>query len=394
MDKIKMADLPAQYREAHRYMEPTPEVMLNHGMYVGGSVIQKFEEDFAKYIGSKHAIGMSSGTDALTAAYACLVRSWAPGAKRLVITQANTFVATASAALRLPQTYVSFVDCDKDFQMDSEQLELTIQAAIDDDYHTIIVVPVHMYGMVGCISHIRYIINKYNEASLVEDASHAHGACDINGRRAGSYGDMAAFSCFPAKPLGAGGDAGVVTTDDHGYDRWLRSYQNCGRDSAWDEYNRVGFTYRLDAIQASILCGKLCCLDRWLARRSEIAQRYARSIMPHSGVRIPSVLGSTSNSAWYAYPLRISIRRKRENLLNTFERQSVPFKVYYPKIVPDTPAFIANPCVKRFAGVEGHINGWGRSKSYSEQLVCLPIHEFMTDEQVDFIAECINKETK
>ena len=298
-----MVDLRAQFAEDYQDMIPTPEQLLESGQYVGGPPITDFEEAWATYCGVGHAVGTSSGTSALTASFMVLLAQWRRGCPRglsqrrvRIITQANTFVATANAALRIPELEVNFIDCDEYFGMSVAGLQEVL--ARGGDWDVTIVVPVHMYGIMCDMQALVHLVNQHDNVFMVEDASHAHGSSDIHGRKAGSYGDLAAFSLFPAKPLGAAGDAGIVVTNQKSYAEYVRSYCDVGRGESWDVYDKVGFTYRLDTLQAVILRAKLRCLDSWRLQRQHLAEKYYEAWKDVEEIKLPYPRPTCAETAW------------------------------------------------------------------------------------------------
>lgn len=384
-----MVDLSAQFAAARQYMTPSPQQLLESGQYIGGPVIKDFEQAWAEYCGVAHAIGTSSGTSALTACFAALLSRWrsakakSEGKRIRIITQANTFVATANAALRIPDLEVVFVDCDEYFGMSV----IDLQRALDDrpeDWDVTIVVPVHMYGIMCDMQAISTLVNQRTGVFLVEDASHAHGSRDIYGRMAGAYSDLAAFSLFPAKPLGAAGDAGIVTTNQHYYEKHIRSYCNVGRGHDWETYDRVGFTYRLDALQALILRAKLHCLDDWREYRERVATKYWAELQANF-IQLPVTRPVTFSCAWYGFPLRI-VRDIRERLQTRLFEQGIPCKRYYPQILPSGPPLAR----EKIAGRVHVVGDLHVARKCCDEVLCIPIHEFLSDEQQDFIIKQIN----
>jgi dTDP-4-amino-4,6-dideoxygalactose transaminase len=373
---VKFIDLPAQYEAARSlFMDVKPEDYLAQGQYIGGEPVRAFEECFAEYCGVKHAIGCSSGTDALTACFETVAAFYGGMEKSiLVVTQANTFVATANAALRIPRATVTFVDCDEHFQMDLDELETMLPLATTH-YNLVIVVPVHMYGIMADMPRLMEIAKEYSNVRVVEDASHAHGSICTWGR-AGSYGHMSAFSCYPAKPLGAVGDAGVITTEMDDYADYARSYCNCGRGADWDMYDKVGYTHRLDTIQAVVLDAKLNLLDSWRDARSKVAEGYSHALFRVENLAAPRIPEYQVGVAWYAYPILLSTGTEMINLMERLKTVGVPTKRYYSQIIPDSSGHRYHPqVVLQLSG--------RRARDYASRLLCLPIHEFMSLLELD-----------
>jgi dTDP-4-amino-4,6-dideoxygalactose transaminase len=244
-----------------------------------------------------------------------------------------------------------------------------------------------MYGFVCDMPAIMAVTGQYKDTYTVEDASQAHGSSLLGDSRVGSYGDLAAFSLFPTKPLGAAGDAGIVVTDSEVYAGYVRSYCNVGR--ALDDpntYLHVGYTHRLDAVQATVLRGKLYHLDAWRKRREELAASYLAELTEHIPTVLMTMLAppNQKDNAWYAYPVRFADKEQRERVQEHMREQGIPCKQHYNLTVPDTPAYKYNPRVVFSSEI-------GQAREFTERLLCLPIHEFMTEEQVKYICQEIRK---
>lgn len=380
MFPISMADLRAQYAAAYMDMMPTPESLLEIGRYIGGEPVATFEKSWAAYCDTKHAVGTSSGTAALTACFAAIIEAQCVTGRIRVITQANTFVATVNAALRIPAVEVTLIDCDDNFGMSVPQLEAVLERD-KGTYALTIVVPVHMYGIMCDMPAIAELAHKYPGVCMVEDASHAHGSEDVMHRAAGSYGDMAAFSLFPAKPLGAAGDAGIVVTDVDYLADIVRSYCNCGRGREYDSYVREGFTYRLDTIQATVLSGKLAHLNDWREAREGIAARYQRQLKDVPGIRLPSA-SRNGQCAWYAFPLRLSTPGARSGLQSLLTAQGIPSKRYYDKSLASLDWLRTHPRVHALENTP-------QACAIAEEVLCIPNHEFLAAEQQAMIIHTI-----
>lgn len=240
--------------------------------FILGEEVAAFEREIASYLGVRHAIGVSSGTDALTVALSAL--GIGPGDE--VITTPYTFFATTGAILRVGATPV-FADIDgASFNLDPER----VAAAITE--RTRALLPVHLFGQPADLGALGQLAQRHSLA-LIEDAAQAIGAT-FDGQRVGSFGDFGCFSFFPTKNLGGFGDGGLVTTNDDRLATLARSLRGHGF-SVKHHSQRLGGNYRLDALQAAILRVKLPHLDGYNARRREHAQRYAERAAPE--LRLP-----------------------------------------------------------------------------------------------------------
>jgi dTDP-4-amino-4,6-dideoxygalactose transaminase len=237
--------------------------VLATGAFVGGPYVEQFEADWAAYCEAEHAIGVANGTDALELA----LRALGITVGDEVIIPGNTFIATAEAAIAVGATPV-FVDVDPDTLLVDPE---AVDAAVTD--RTAAIIPVHLYGQMADMHALRRVADRYGLA-LVEDAAQAHGA-RWKGQRAGTLGDMACFSFYPGKNLGALGDAGAVVTNDAVLAQRVRLFSNHGRD-AESKYLHpyLGRNSRLDGMQAGFLSVKLAHLDAWTHARRGVAAVY------------------------------------------------------------------------------------------------------------------------
>src|SRR5438105_6515363 len=258
---IPLLDLKQQYAAIRDDVLRVTQEVYESQHFILGKRVDDFERDFATYCQSRHAVGLSSGTDALL--IALMVLGVGPGDE--VIVPAYSFFATAGVVDRLGATPV-FVDIDlADYNIDPKQIESRITS------NTKAIMPVHLYGQCAAMDEINRIAAKHNLA-VVEDAAQAVGA-EYDGRRAGVLGTMAAFSFFPSKNLGAFGDAGAVTCEDEAtYERLIDFRVHGMRPKYYHRY--VGGNFRIDALQAAILHVKLAHLERWSEGRRRNAAIY------------------------------------------------------------------------------------------------------------------------
>ncbi|HEY4490705.1 MAG TPA: DegT/DnrJ/EryC1/StrS family aminotransferase, partial [Acidobacteriota bacterium] len=257
---IPFVDFEAEYRRLEPEIMQCLRSFFSSGRYILGENVQAFESEFAAYCGTRFAIGVASGTEALRLSLiACGVT---PNDE--VITAANTAVATALAISACGAKPV-FIDPDPFYTMDIGEIETRITE------RTKAIIPVHLYGHPADCDEVRAIADKHG-LSLIEDASQAHGA-EYKGRRAGSLGRLACFSFYPTKNLGCYGDGGMITTNDARLCEQLRSLRNLGKSGA-DTHTMKGYNSRLDELQASVLRVKLKHLTEWNQRRRHFASIY------------------------------------------------------------------------------------------------------------------------
>lgn len=266
MSKIPCLDLRKQHQSIKQEIFEAFEKVYDVTAFSGGPFVEEFENAFASYIGANHAIGVANGTIALH--LAMLALSIGPGDE--VIIPANTFIATAWGVSHCGATPV-FVDCDaENWEIDPSKIEAAITS------NTKAVIGVHLYGQPFDIDAVKAICDK-NHLYLIEDAAQAQGA-RYYGKTVGTFGEMACYSFYPGKNLGACGEAGGITTNNDEYAKHLRSLRNHGSTTRY-YHDEVGYNYRMGGLEGASLSIKLKYLENWNNRRREIASRYQKEII-------------------------------------------------------------------------------------------------------------------
>lgn len=320
-EPIPAEDLTRQYGPIASEIHKAIDRVLPSGKYTLGPVLEGFERDFARYCGVEHAIGISSGTAALQLALAAM--GVGPGDE--VITQANTYVATAFAISYLGATPV-FVDVDPvHANLDVAALEARITP------RTKAILPVHLYGHPVDMDPLLQVARKYG-LRVLEDASHAHGAT-YKGRRVGALGDAAAFSFYPSKVLGAYGDAGAIVTNDAGLAKKMRVLRYMGQEVK-GTHLIVGYQERLDPMQAAILQVKLRHLEGWIEQRRSIARRYG-GLLAGLPLRLPAERADCRH-VYYLYTLFVP---RRDELVAHLEGCGIGTQTIYHTPVPLQPCY-------------------------------------------------------
>ncbi len=311
--KTPFLELAPTYLELKAEIDAAISTVLARGWYILGEQVSAFEGEFAHYIGAKHCVGVASGLDALVLSLMAL--DIGPGAE--VIVPSNTYIATALAVSRVGAKVV-FVEPDiETHNLDPNRLE----AAVTE--RTAAVIPVHLYGLPADMDPINAIACKYG-FRVIEDAAQAHGS-KYKGCRAGSLGDIGAFSFYPGKCLGAFGDAGAVVTIDESIADKVRTLRNYGsRVKYFNEYK--GLNSRLDELQAGVLRVKLRHLDEWNSRRSKLASDLQNALQEIPGIAIP-VEPHGFESCWHLYVIRTS---QRDRLQQALEKQGIGTMIHYP----------------------------------------------------------------
>lgn len=361
---VPSVDLAAEWREIAAEAEPRVLEVLRSQQFVLGPAVASFERAVAERIGVAHAIGVASGSDALLLSLMAL--DVGPGDE--VVTSAFTFFATASAITRLGATPV-FADVRRDdFLVDPG----AVRAAVGP--RTRVVMPVHLYGQCADFAELDAIARSAG-AAIVEDAAQAIGAAR-DGRAAGTVGDLAAFSFYPTKNLGAAGDAGLVTTGDERLAARVRRLRVHGSEKRY-EHLEVGINSRMDGIQGALLEVKLRRLDEWARARVARAARYDALFESAglSGLVAPPIVHPGSRHVFHQYVVRSA---RRDDLRAHLASRGISSEVYYP-----IPLHLQE-CFADLGWKRGDLPETERAAAES---LALPIYPQLSDAQQDRVVE-------
>ena len=365
MNKIPLIDLKRQYLTIKEEIDAAIQSVLNSACFILGEPVEAFEKSFAQACGVEFGVGASSGTTALYLALTTL----GIGAGDEVITTANTFIATTEA---ISQTgaRVIFADINEGtYNIDCNSLEQKITP------RTKVIVPVHLYGQSADMEAVCRIAKKH-DLKVIEDASQAHLA-EFNGQPVGSFGDCAVFSFYPAKNLGAYGDAGMVVTNDETLAQKMRMLSNHGRINKY-EHVMEGYNYRLDTLQAAVLNVKFKYLAKWTQQRREIAQIYDKSLKDFD-VIIP-VADPRAKHVFHLYVIRV---KNRERLEKTLAQNGISTGVHYPAPLHLQKAY------QHLGYKRGDLPVTERC---CEEILSLPLFPELTSLELDRIIEVIRRE--
>jgi dTDP-4-amino-4,6-dideoxygalactose transaminase len=362
---VPLLDLTAQYRAIKADVDAAIADVMESQHFILGPKVEQCEQAIARYCGSTHAIGVSSGSDALLA---CLMAEGiGPGDE--VITTAYTFFATAGAIARVGATPV-FVDIDPDTcNLNPSRIAAKVTA------RTRAVMPVHLYGQMADMDAVMDLAARFSLV-VIEDAAQAIGA-EHDGKRAGTIGDYGCFSFFPSKNLGAAGDAGMIVTNDARRAEKLRCLRSHGANPKY-HHRLIGGNFRLDAIQAAIVSAKLPYLDRWTAARQRNATLYSElleELVPSRQIGLPSVV--TDRHIFNQYVIRTA---DRDGLKKALQSRGVATEIYYP-----VPMHLQE-C---FAGLGHPIGAFPESERAAKETLALPVHPELTADQAQYVAGCI-----
>ncbi len=359
--RVPLLDLKGQYASIRSEVREAIDRVCESQYFILGPEVTGLEEEVARFCGSKFAVGVSSGTDALLAALMAL------GVKAgdEVITTAYSFFATAGVVSRLGAVPV-FADIDPGtFNIDPAQVRAKVTS------RTRAILPVHLYGRCADMD---AILDAARGIPVVEDAAQAIGAADARGRQAGAMGKMGCFSFFPSKNLGGFGDGGMVTTDDEQMAESLRMLRVHGMKPKY-VHRVVGGNFRLDALQAAVLRVKLKHLPRWTAGRRSNAERYRR-LFAEAGLAGKVVLpGDVPGHIYNQFVIRCP---RRDGLRKFLEENGVGSEVYYP---------IPLHLQECFAGLGGRKGGLPHSERAAEETLALPIYPELTEEQQRYVVD-------
>jgi dTDP-4-amino-4,6-dideoxygalactose transaminase len=361
---IPYLDLKAQYKSIQPEVEAAVLKVLASTEYVLGSEVAKFEDEFADYSGAQYGVGVNSGTSALH--LALLAAGVGPNDE--VLTVPYTFVAT-TAAIRYTGATPVFVDIDPGtYMIDPEKIAVRITE------RTKAIVPVHLYGQPCDMDPILKIARKH-KLVVIEDAAQAHGAV-YKCRRVGSIGDMATFSFYPGKNLGACGEAGMVTTSNAEFARKIRLLRNWGTEQRYFHMLQ-GFNYRMDNIQGAVLRVKLRYLERWTEARRANAAIY-HEMLKGSGVVIP-VTAPERRHVFHVYAIRSP---RRQALTGFLLARDIEFGIHYPEPIHLTRAH---------ADLGYQQGDFPIAEAVSEQILSLPLWPEMTREQIHTVSAAVRE---
>jgi dTDP-4-amino-4,6-dideoxygalactose transaminase len=370
VNRILFNDLGKQWEVIKDDALPRIDNLFNSSSYINGPDVNTFENNFAQYIGTDYAVGVSNGTDALKLCVEALNLEGKVG----IIVPANTFIATLlGAEMALPNAEFILTDCDEYYQMDMNTLE-DILSKRRGDWDECVIMPVHLYGSACDIEKIMKLSRMFN-CWVIEDCSQAHGTTTNKGRPVGTFGHMSAFSMYPGKNLGAAGDAGVITTNNkHFYDT-LKLLQNWGAVEKY-YYERKGYNNRLDSIQAIIVDEKLKHLNEWNENREKIASWYDELIQNDKIIK-PKKASYCGRHTYHIYCVRL-LDLNRDEVMSKLNDNDIQSGIHYPIPIEQTKIY--------------EDKGWNNTNTrlYAEQLMSLPMHPFMTREDVERIAKVIN----
>lgn len=374
---MQFRDLKKQYQVLKSEMDAAIGRVLEASNYISGKQVSELEAELAEYVGKKHCITCGNGTDALTLA----LMAWNIGEGDAVFVPDFTFFSSAETAAYEGATPV-FTDILEDtFNMDPDSLERAVKAVLAEGKLTPkAIVTVDLFGLPADYDRIRAIADKYG-LYILEDAAQGFGG-QYHGKRAGSFGDIATTSFFPAKPLGCYGDGGAIFTDNDEWAALLRSYRIHGKGS--DKYDnvRIGMNSRLDTLQAAVLQVKLKAFkDYELQDTDAIAAKYAAGLK--DCVKVP-VIPEGLGSGWAQYSILLKDEKEREEVQAYLKENDVPSMIYYPRGMHQQTAF---------AGCNLYGEEFPVTSKVCGRVLALPLSPYLTEEDQQKVIRLIRRKT-
>lgn len=366
---VPLLDLKAQYNSIRSEIEPVIKEVIESQYFILGPKVVELEQDVANYSNTKHAIGVSSGTDALLIALMAI--DVKPGDE--IITTPYSFFATAGVIARLDAKPV-FVDIEEDtYNIDPAKIE----SAITDKTRAII--PVHLYGQMADMDPIMEIAKKHN-LYVIEDAAQAIGSEYKDGKRAGSIGDIGCFSFFPSKNLGGFGDAGMVVTNDDKLAEKLVQLRVHGSHPKY-YHKMVGGNFRIDAMQSAVLSVKLKHLDNWTEGRQENAQDYI-TLIGESGLSDKISTPVIKNNYRHIFNQFILRVPQRDDLILHLRSKNIGCEIYYPVALHNQECF---------AYLNYGDGDFPVSEQAAKDTIAIPIYPELTVAQKKYVVDSIKE---
>ena len=366
---MEFLDLKTQQKRIRKPLEKRINSILDHGAYIMGPEVFELEEKLADYCGVKHAISCSSGTDALLIP----LMAWGIGPGDAVFTTPFTYVATAEVISILGATPV-FVDVyESTFNIDCNKLEIEINKVINEGkLKPKAIIPVDLFGLPARYRLIDKIAKKYN-LKVIEDAAQSFGG-SIRDKKVGTFGDIAATSFYPAKPLGCYGDGGAIFTNDDSLAEECKAIRIHGTKS--DKYNSemIGLNGRLDSIQAAVLLEKLSIFDKELEMRNKIDTKY-RSFLNNAQYHPKEYQSSHA-----LFSIVLGCEERRNSLISRLTAEKIPTVIYYRYPIHLMEGF-------KYLGYKEQ--DLPISELLSKTIVSLPMHPYLADEELEKIKKCI-----
>lgn len=369
--QIPFINLASQYNENKSSIDQAINKVLTHGQYIMGPEVAELEAELSSYIGVKHTLACSSGTDALV--LPLMAQDVNQG--DAIFTSPFTFFASAESISLVGATPI-FVDIDPDtYNLDVQDLQNKIQQVKKQgNLNAKGIIPVDLFGLAADYNAIQKLADIHG-LFILEDAAQSFGAA-YKGKKAGGLADVAATSFYPAKPLGCYGDGGAVFTNDDILYEKLVSLRVHGQAKSGDKYDNIhiGLNARMDTIQAAVLLEKLKFYDEELEKRNEVAAQYSRRLSNYCETpSIPDGYGSV----WAQYTIQVD---DREKLKNDLMEKGIPTAVFYPIPIHLSTAY---------QHLEHKVGDFPVAELAAKHVISLPMHPYLKTGTIDYICDCV-----
>ncbi|MBI4845292.1 MAG: DegT/DnrJ/EryC1/StrS family aminotransferase [Candidatus Omnitrophica bacterium] len=362
--KVSFLDLRTQYKSIKKELQKAFDDIFENQQFILGPYVEKFEKEFAAYCQAKYCIGVNSGTTALFLA----LNAYNIKAGDEVILPVNTFIATAEAVSMCNATPV-FIDIkEDDFNIDVKKIEKAITK------RTKAIIPVHLYGQCADIDAVKKIAKKY-KLLVVEDACQAHGA-EYKGRRAGSLAEIAAFSFYPGKNLGAYGEAGAVTTNNEKIAKKIMVLRNHGAEEKY-YHDLIGGNYRMEGLQGAVLLTKLKYLEKNTNLRRNNAASYSRLLKENKNILTP-VEQKDNRHVYHLYVVRVP---QRDKIIEQLKTAGIFTGIHYPVPLHLQKAY------KHLGYKKGD---FPVAESAALQILSLPMYSELKKKEIEYVAQKLN----
>jgi perosamine synthetase len=347
-------------------MEDAAINALRNERYILGESVDKFEEDFARYVGTKYAVSVSSGTNAL---HLALLAAGLPIGSE-VITVASSYIATSNSILHANGTPI-FCDINDEYLIDVKQISSKISKKTKG------IMPVHLYGHPADIDEINLIAKK-NNLFVIEDCAQSHGAL-YKGKMTGTRSEMGCFSFYSTKNMTVCGDGGMVTTDYEKYAEKIKLLRNHGQHPK-DVHTILGYTARLNTVNAAIGRVQLKYLPKWIEERRNIAKKYDNLLSDVKEIALPPGDSEIKKPSYHLYEIKAE---KRDELLKFLKDNKIICLIHYPTPIPYQPLY------KNLFGYK--LGAFPKSEALSAEAMDLPMFPGLKDEQIKYISEKIHE---
>lgn len=363
--EVAFLDLKIGYTDLKSDMDEAYQRVMNSGWYIGGPELEAFESEFSDYCQTRHCVGVSNGLDALQ----LILRACEVGEGHEVIVPANTFIATWLAVNQVGARVVPIDACPITYNMNPVLLESALTK------RTKAIIPVHLYGQTADMDPINTFAHQHG-LSVIEDAAQAHGSKYKN-KTAGSLSDVAAFSFYPGKNLGAFGDAGAITTNNSALAERIRMLGNYGSHQKY-VHDALGYNARLDPLQAAFLRVKLRHIDQWNAARKVIAKYYLSELAGVGDLTLPHCI-DTEDHAWHLFIIKT---KQRQRLQKHLSDNMIMTGVHYPTPPYEQKAY-------SYLNIKG--GQFPVSDELHQQVLSLPIGPHISQDQAEYVVSTIKE---